>query len=116
MISFDPTHAYTDGEVAELTRNQRRKYNKHMELVRVEQEVVAPQTRAEPDEEVLESGNDGNGSDEEVGRSSVEDVEEKGEDDEMDVDSKEASRICRLLAVARVGTNFVTFLIQADDF
>ena len=87
MISFDPTYVYTDGEVAELTRNQRRKYNRQMGLARVETEVAVP--KAPSDKEVLESSNEENGGDK--GGDEDNSDEGVGGDNGIDLDNKEAS-------------------------
>ena len=92
MISFDPTHAYN--EVDELTRNQRRKYNRHMRLVRTEPEAAA--TKTQTYEEVVQTGNDeeGDDSDEKGGKISSEGAEERGgNDSEMDLDRPESPEL-----------------------
>ena len=77
MVPFDPAHVYTDSEVEELTRNQKRKYYKHMGLAR---DLDAAVSKTLPTEEVFEE----RGNEDEVGDPDkdvggvAEDVEARG--------------------------------------
>ena len=52
MISFDPNHEYTDGEVAILSNNQKRKYLRHLSSLSAEYAGASTQGRVDTEEGV----------------------------------------------------------------